>query len=74
MCDWIKTSNCYPQHEQTVLARFWHEETQKYYELNMIFIDCEDYRAWRGKHPEGITIITVPHEWKPLPTPPKDES
>ncbi len=65
MSEWIKCSGKYPHNGQVVLAKFWHEETEKYYEAEAKFTDHEDYRAWQIRPIEGIELICLPQEWKP---------
>ena len=67
MSEWINITERYPENGQTVLAKFWHAETDRFYELEAYFKDTEDYRSWRiSKMQDGIQIICLPDEWKPI--------
>jgi hypothetical protein len=65
LMDWISVEDRYPENKQKVKIRV--EDTdQKEHILECTFIDHPDFRGWRMKPPENVTIHAKPTHWMPI--------
>ena len=64
--DWIDVLDAYPKDGQRVIGSFWCNKTRKFYELETVFTDAEDYRLWKTSPPEGTDLTSMPQTWKPI--------
>ncbi len=71
---WISVEDRYPENKQFVNIKIWDDLNNCECEIQCIFNDYEDYRAWtisKEEH-EGRKLVAKPTHWMPLPQPPKE--
>ena len=64
--EWISVKDRYPDDNQRIKIKV-NDTEGKEHELECTFSDCEDYRGWKIKPPENVTIYAKPTHWIPIP-------